>query len=161
MRLNSFVTPLTIGLGAVVFISGFLMFFGVKTRPIHGVHEYIGALFALIVVLHLIDHKKSAAGYFKKRRSIALIAASAAFSAVFFAAVPEAGGGENAAKTIMEKTLDAPLGAAARLFNLSEENAIERLAGGGVSVSGAEESLRSIAAKNGVRPELIVEKLAR
>ncbi|MDR2151813.1 MAG: hypothetical protein LBO72_03235 [Helicobacteraceae bacterium] len=159
MRLKKFATQLTIGFGFVVFVSGLLMFFGVKTRPIHGVHEYIGLLFTAIIALHLIDHKRAAIGYFKKWRDLALIAASIALSAAFFAVASEKGG-ENAMKTIAEKTLDAPLAVSARLFDLSAESAVQRLSNGGISVLNAQESLRSIAEKNNLRPDLIIEKLS-
>jgi hypothetical protein len=161
VRWKRFVTPLTIGFGAVVFLSGLLMFVGVKTASIHAVHEYIGALFVIIVALHLIVHKNASLGYFQKTHSIVVIAASVAICAVFLAAIPEKRGGGNAWKALAERAIDAPIAETAQLFDLTEETLRDRLAEGGISISNAEESLGAIARKHNLSPDAVIEKMMR
>jgi hypothetical protein len=160
MRWNRFVTPLTIGFGTIAVASGAFMFFGVKTAPIHVIHEWLGMLFVMIVALHLADHKKATLGYFKKPFAVAVIAATIALGSALYALVPQKSGGEGA-KELVEKVANAPIAVSARLFGLSPEEAIKRLAENGVAVSSADGSLGAIANKNGVRLDLVFEKLSR
>jgi uncharacterized membrane protein (UPF0136 family) len=161
MRLNSFVTPLTIGLCAVVFLTGVLMFFHIESRPIKGIHEYFGLVMVATIALHLINHKKATIGYFKKSSSLGLIAAIIVVSGVFYAIVPEKGGGDDAQKEVIERTLSAPVSLVANLFELTSDQAIEKLAASGVKVSNANETLSAIARNNRVKPDKLIEALIR
>ena len=62
-------TPLTMGAGLFVVITGLLMFF-VAERPFKFAHELIGIAFSAAVGLHVLSHWRSFSNYFSQRGAV-------------------------------------------------------------------------------------------
>ena len=66
-------TPLTMGAGLFVVITGLLMFF-VAERPFKFAHELIGIAFSAAVGLHVLSHWRSFSNYFSQRGAVRVLA---------------------------------------------------------------------------------------
>ncbi|MDR3347087.1 MAG: hypothetical protein LBN32_00585 [Helicobacteraceae bacterium] len=157
MKLNSFSTPLIIGIFVIVFISGVLMFFHVKTAPLVALHEWFGIGFAAAALLHLINHKKPTVQHFKRPLAIALICAAIASGALFYALAPKKG--SNYAKMIVERTYQAPIAVSVGIFGLEFDEAIDKLRLNGIAIESDQDTIKTVAQKHGISPDRVVEAL--
>ena len=66
-------TPLIIASGSVIAVSGVMMFFHLGTGLVQELHEWIGVLFAVGMLLHIHQHWQPFKRYFSQKTGVAII----------------------------------------------------------------------------------------
>lgn len=140
-------TPVIIGTGVFVSVSGIMMFFGVH-NPIELAHEWIGLLFAFAIFFHAANHWPTFRKYFSQRVAIGILSViTITISGFIFASLTQDGG--NVLMNVIHSIESSPLSEVSLLLNSSPENVIANLELSGFSVSGIEQTLHEIAVANG------------
>ncbi len=65
---RKWVSPLIIAVSLLPFVTGVLMFFGLKSSLIKGSHEWVGMAMVIIGIAHIFSHWGSFKIYLRKRR---------------------------------------------------------------------------------------------
>ncbi|MES9834181.1 MAG: DUF4405 domain-containing protein [Candidatus Thiodiazotropha sp. DIVDIV] len=150
-------TPVIIGSGLFVAVSGLLMFFGVH-NPIELAHEWIGLLFAVGIVLHVLNHWSAFKNYFSKRMGLSLVGAVAIVSSAFVVVSSTQIGGSPMMKIV--NSLEAsPLSEVAPLLDESTQSVVSRFQAAGFRVDGSESTIKEIAVVNGSEPKALIKLL--
>ena len=66
INIRGFATPLIIGAGIFVALTGLIMFF-ITTDPFRFAHELVGLCFAVAIVLHILSNWRPFKRYFAQR----------------------------------------------------------------------------------------------
>jgi len=146
-------TPLSLVSFLAVSITGLLLLFGVRSHGLGAVHEWVGVVFILALVLHLARNWRGMLAMFAVRRNQIIIAATGVVAALFImAALPlGAGGGGHGHGggpwRVIARVSEAPIGKMAPALGITGEEAVARLRRRGVAVDGPHQSLREIAVK--------------
>ena len=72
-NIQGFSTPLIIGAGIFVAITGLIMFFIIED-PFKFAHELVGIGFAVAIVLHITSNWRSFKRYFLQHKAVSIIA---------------------------------------------------------------------------------------
>ena len=150
-------TPLSLVSFLAVAITGLLLLFGVRSHTLGEVHEWIGVVFILALVLHLVRNWRGMLAMLSIPRNLAIIAVTGVVAAalIFFSLPQGAGGqghGAHGPRQVISRVSAAPIEKMAPALGLTSDEAIARLRRGGVAVEGPQQSLTEIAAKNGQAP---------
>ncbi|MEJ2610342.1 MAG: DUF4405 domain-containing protein [Candidatus Thiodiazotropha sp.] len=147
-------TPVTIGAGLFVTISGTMMFFGVH-RPIELAHEWIGLLFAVAILFHILNHWNSFQKYFSQRMALGLVGVIVLVTGSLIAVSATKEGGD--VKMAMIHSFEgSPLTEVAPLLDVSAESIVSRFEAAGFEVRGTEQTIEKIAAVNGTEPRRLM-----
>lgn len=159
ISLRQWSTPLIIGSGLFVAVSGVLMFLGIH-NPVQEAHEWIGLVFAASIGLHVVNHWRGFRNYFSQPLALGIVAAVAlATGAFLLASATEQGGGHGGIQTVLHSIERAPLAELAPLLDQSKDQLIARVQAAGFRVAGADASIEEIASVNGADPKAVVKLL--
>lgn len=149
------ITPLTIGSFLLMAITGISLFFHIDAGLNHLVHEWLGWLFLLAVILHVAYlHAKSFKSYFRQLPAQFIIAGAALLTVLTFVAPARQG---VPPFVLAEQALyRADLELSQQVLNLSDEALQARLQQLGIAYAGSEKSLEVIAQRNGLSQKEIM-----
>ena len=116
-------TPLTMGAGIFVVITGLLMFF-VTESPFKFAHELVGIGFSVAVVLHVLTHWRSFSNYFVQRRAVSVLALAWAAGIGLVMASAILGTGEPE-ELILERIDRAPVNVLAPAIGMDVSDLVE------------------------------------
>jgi len=143
--LRRHITQATIAASLVVGVSGVLLFFDLAKQQVHALHEWLGMLFVLIALLHVVRHRGIFAGMLHQRRQHVLFALAGA--AVLGFVVANSGGRDgNPIHALADRALAAPLTRLAPVVGIETGDAQRRLAAIGITADDPDsQSLVSLA----------------
>jgi hypothetical protein len=148
-------TPVTIGSGIFVTITGILMFFGVH-GPLGLAHEWIGLIFAAAILLHVLNHLRAFSNYFSQRFAVSIVALTFVASSAFLSFGAVSGGG-NPMMGMVKRIEASPLTEVAPLIDQSPEAVLKIIQSAGYTVTGVDASLQEIATANGTQSRALIE----
>ncbi len=152
-------TPMIIGAGLFVAVSGILMFFHVA-GPLELAHEWIGLVFALGILLHLLNHWSAFKNYFRQQKALGVMAlVLMATGSLVITAASEGGG--NPMMQLVRSVEAAPLSEVATLLDQDADGIVAKFLAAGFQVGGSEKSIIEIAIDNGVEPRALISVLYR
>jgi hypothetical protein len=138
-------TPLTIGVFALMSVTGLLMFFHLDSSLQKTVHEWAGWVVVAAAVLHVTANWLGFKRYFKPGAGAAVMAMCALVIGASFVPLGGSGGAPMSPPAIaMRAILQAPLKSVAPLFGKSSEQALQALAGAGVALADENASIGSV-----------------
>jgi hypothetical protein len=149
LHLKIWAGPLTIGSFGVVAVTGVLMLFHMNAGLVKLAHEWVGLLLVVGGVAHVAVNWKPFVGYFRKPSAVAIVGVLVLLGAASF--FPSGGHGGPPMMQASAALELAPLDVVAQVANASPESLIEKLEARGIRVRDGRQTLREIAAENGVR----------
>jgi hypothetical protein len=150
-------TPLIIGSGLIVALSGVLMFFGVH-NPIEMAHEWVGLLFAAAIGLHVLNHWGGFKKYFSQPMALSLVGLVALVSSTFiFLSMTDAGG--SPMMNIVRSIESSPVEEVAPLLNESAKSVVLRMQAAGLNVDNSSSTIVEIAKANDREPRALMKLL--
>ncbi|MEJ2621147.1 MAG: DUF4405 domain-containing protein [Candidatus Thiodiazotropha sp.] len=150
-------TPLVIGSGLIVALSGVLMFFGVH-NPIEMAHEWVGLLFVVAIGLHVLTHWGGFKRYFFQPIALSLVGSVALVSSAFiFLSLSDAGG--SPMMNILRSIESSSVEEVARLLNEPAHSVVLRLQAEGLSVDNSDRTIVEIAKANDREPRALMKLL--
>jgi len=143
-------TPLTIGVFALMSVTGLLMFFHIDSSLQKTVHEWAGWVVVAAAVLHVTANWLGFKRYFKPGVGAAIIAVCALVIGASFVKLGGGQGGEpmSPPAIAMRAISQAPVKSVAPLFGKSSEQALQALAGAGVALADDNQSIGSVTGGN-------------
>lgn len=143
--LRDWATPLTIGIFALMGVTGLLMFFESATRLNKTVHEWGGLVMVAAVATHVVVNwlpfKRHFASSTMARGIVAACVLVLAGSFVSLSGSPEGGRPTN---RIITAVLNAPLANVAELQGVSAAQLVDDLAKAGITVTDLQQSLATL-----------------
>jgi hypothetical protein len=155
--LRKWSTPVIISSGLFVAVSGVLMYFGIK-NPLEHAHELIGLLFAVGIILHVINHWKPFKNYFTQRFAVSIVGSIAIIASALILVSANQGGG-NLMMNIIHTVAGSPLTEVAPLLDQTTEMVINKFSLAGFTVSGPDETINDIALNNKVEKKAVMHVL--
>ena len=152
-------TPLTMGAGLFVVITGLLMFF-VAERPFKFAHELIGIAFSAAIGLHVLSHWRSLSNYFSQRGAVRVLALAWSMGIGLVAASTLLTAGD-AEELIVEKMNSGPLDVLAPVAGLDVTELLDRLGAEGLVLDDAGTSIRQLAERYDAEADDILVSLFR
>ena len=152
-------TPLTMGAGLFVVITGLIMFF-VTEQPFKFAHELVGIGFSAAVALHVLSHWRSFSNYFGQRAPVRVLALVWSMGIGLVAASILLNTGE-AEELILEKTVSVPLNVLAPVAGLDVTELVDRLGAEGLAVDDPGMSIRQLAERYDAEADDILVSLLR
>jgi hypothetical protein len=164
VRINQLITRnatlLTASLFMVIGVSGVMMFFRLQRELVKPMHEWLGLLFVLAVVLHAVRNQRQFLALFAQMRMRILLVVVAAVAATFLALTPASK--PNPSRAATQALLKTKLHDLAPVLGVSVEALLVRLNGAGATGASAEMSLEAIASQGSVDPmALLTAALAK
>ena len=161
MNLNTrrWSTPLTMGAGLFVVMTGLLMFF-VAERPFKFAHELVGIGFSAAVALHVLSHWRSFANYFSQRGAVRVLALAWSMGIGLVAASTLLGTGD-AEELIVERMDSVPLDVLAPVAGLDVSELVDLLGAEGLVVDDPGMSIRQLAERNDAEADDILVSVFR
>lgn len=151
-------TPLTMGAGLFVVITGLLMFF-VAERPFKFAHELVGIGFSAAVALHVLSHWRSFANYFSQRGAVRVLALAWSMGVGLVAASMLLGTGD--AEELIERMDAVSLEVLAPVAGLAVSELVDRLGAEGLVVDDPGMSVRQLAERNDAEADDILASVFR
>ncbi|MEW8210331.1 MAG: DUF4405 domain-containing protein [Candidatus Thiodiazotropha taylori] len=146
-------TPLIIGSGLVVAISGVLMFFGLH-NPIQLAHEWVGMAFALAIGLHVLNHWGGFKKYFSQPVALGLVGSVALISSAFMVfSLTDAGA--SPMMSIESSSVDE----VAPVLNETPRSVVARMETAGLKVEDSTDTIIEIANANDRDPRALMKLL--
>ena len=152
-------TPLTIGAGLFVVITGLIMFF-VAEQPFKFAHELVGIGFSAAVALHVLSHWRSFSNYFSQGAPVRVLALVWSMSIGLVAASILLNTGD-AEELLIEKTVSVPLHVLAPVAGLDVTELVDRLGAEGLVVDDPGISIRQLADRHDTEADDILVSLFR
>lgn len=143
-------TPLIIACSAVVAVSGTMMFFDWEKSSVKLMHEWLGILFVIAIVLHASSHWLPFAGYFSKRRSLLVFLVILSLAGIGVSIGIKSGERNqgNPLLPLAGLVQKAPLSAVAALMRENSEEVVALLQDHNIQTDSVEQNLAEIAMKN-------------
>lgn len=155
-------TPLTIGVFALMSVTGLLMFFHLDSSLQKTVHEWAGWVVVAAAVLHVTANWLGFKRYFKPGSGAAVMALCALVIGASFVPLSSSGGEPQSPPAIAMRAISqAPLKSVAPLFGKTSEQALQALASAGVNLPGEEASIGSVTGPDRERTAHALQALAR
>lgn len=155
MKLRDFATATVIGTFVIIAVTGILMFFKVKSSAMEAAHEWLGIVFVIAGLFHIVVNWKAFANYFKKTTPVALITISLAAGVVLYAL--NSTGKPHPAKQVVFKMTKAPVAKVAPALGMTGEEIISKLREKGLHVNSSDETLEQIARDNNHHPFKVLD----
>jgi hypothetical protein len=153
--LRSYATPLSFTTFIAVGLTGILMLFGVRGGLIGEIHEWLGVVFVVALVLHLARNWRGVLAMLHTT-SGKLIAGGLGLAtvALILFALPTGGdgghGGGHGPWRVVNVVANAPIEKMAPAMGLTADEVIAKLKAGGVPADSTKESLGTISRDHGV-----------
>jgi len=155
-------TPLTIGVFALMAVTGLLMFFHLDSSLQKTVHEWAGWVVVAAAALHVTANWLGFKRYFKPGAGAAAMAVCALLIGASFVPLGGSGGEPVSPPAIAMRAISqAPLKAVAPLFGKSSEQALKALAGSGIALADENASIGSVTGGDRERMGAALRVLAR
>ncbi|MCU7929783.1 MAG: hypothetical protein KZQ90_03205 [Candidatus Thiodiazotropha sp. (ex Codakia rugifera)] len=139
-------TPIIIGTGTFVSLSGVLMFLGVH-NPLELAHEWIGMAFAAAIFLHILNHWRPFKSYFSQRLTLNIVGAVVLATSAFIATSMTQSGG-NPMMSMINSYESSPLTEVAPLLDEDAGGIVAKFEAAGFTVENPNLSIAQIAAAN-------------
>jgi hypothetical protein len=147
--LRTYATPVSLFSFIGVGLTGMLMFFGVRGGPLGEIHEWVGVVFVVALVLHLARNWRGVLAMLSTTSGKLIgVGLSVVTVALILITLPYGGGqhqNRHGPWLVVNRIADAPIATMAPALGLTGEEAVARLRRGGVEVDGVQESLSKIA----------------
>ena len=150
-------TPIVIGSGMFVAISGALMFFGIH-NPIELAHEWVGMAFAAGIVFHILNHWPAFNNYFTQKQSLNIIG-TLGISAFVLIGASMASTVGSPVEGMIQSYVSSPLTEVAPLLDQETNGVMAKIESAGFSVKDANMSIKQIAAANNTDPKTLINAL--
>jgi hypothetical protein len=146
MRISrEWATPLTIGVFAIMSVTGILMFFHLNSGLNKPVHEWAGLALVAAVTLHVVVNWRAFQNYFSGLLGLTIIGLGVVVLALSFLPLGGAkGGGGSAPVLAMNAIAKAPISSVAALTGRPVTQIIEDLSKAGISLPSADASIDSV-----------------
>jgi hypothetical protein len=157
--LRKYATPLSLVAFLAVAVTGVMLFFDMRSRQLFEVHEWIGIIFVVALLLHLVRNWRGLLAMMSSTRNKAIVGGLGAVALLFiigsapFGYAGGYGGGHghghqfHASRQVVHRLADAPIAKLAPALGITSDEAIARLQKGGVVAEGPNQSLADIADK--------------
>jgi hypothetical protein len=157
--LRKYATPLSLVAFLAVAVTGVMLFFDMHSRQLFEVHEWVGIIFVVALLLHLVRNWRGLLAMMSSTRNKAIVGGLGAVALLFvIGSAPFGYGGGHgggyghghqfhASRQVMHRLADAPITKLAPALGMTSAEAIARLQKGGVVVEGPNQSLADIAEK--------------
>ena len=152
-----FITPIMATLALVISASGVLMFFHLGEGVVKSAHEWLGIVFVLVMLVHMLSNWKALGQHF--RQGVARSGAAAVLLAtglLLGAGVSSEPGGP---ELVFRALQEAPVTTVAELFMVDEEILRQELARRGVATDSAGQSIADAAALAGLPGHEAIKQL--
>lgn len=153
--IQKYATAATIGLFAVVGVTGILVFFHVGNGVLMGAHEWLGLAFVAASVLHVVRNGKGFAKLLGQARTRIVLGLVGVATAAFIASA--AGGAGNPMKQFVGIAANAPISAVAPVLGLKGPDLLVRLEKAGVQVTATDRSFADIAKEQNLEMAQVFE----
>jgi hypothetical protein len=156
--LRTYATPLSFVTFLGCALTGLLLFFGIRSRPLGEVHEWLGIVFVVALVLHLARNWRGVTAMLTAPRARLATGIGAVLVAIYvLSAAPFQGGhgqghghGYHGGQAVaMMNITELPIARMAPALGLSSDEAVARLKRGGVPVEGPQDSLQHLVHEHG------------
>jgi hypothetical protein len=156
--LRTYATPLSFITFLGCALTGLLLFFGIRSHPLGEVHEWLGIVFVVALLLHLARNWRGVTAMLSAPRARLATAIGAALVAIYIlSAAPFQGGtghgrgpGYHGGQAVaMINITEVPIARMAPALGLSGDEAVARLKRGGVPVESAQDSLQHLVRVHG------------
>ena len=154
LKVRWLATPLIIGAGIFVALTGLLMFF-VTGTPFRFAHEIVGVGFAVGIVLHILSNWRPFTRYFSQRGAVSIIALGwvVGISLVVTSVMLHT---EDAEERIVHQIEQTPIQLLAPVVGMEVSVLVNRLKQGGFAVDNPEMSIEQLAERDGADTEDIL-----
>ena len=152
---RNFSTPMIMASGLVITVSGIMMFFHLEKDLVKLMHEWIGLVMAVGVLLHIQFHWRAFKRYLTKKSGIAVIIGILLASSAIALTAPDKKA--QPTKQLVEHYSDKSLEQIAAFENRTIEQLLVDLEIAHYSVSSVELSLNDIAHENHASPFEVID----
>lgn len=150
--LQRYATVVTIVTSAVVALSGVMIFFHLGEKYVKEMHEWLGLVFVLAALAHVLRHIKPFMILISKPRTKIAAALAALVVVGFVGAGSLAPSGGNPMKQFVDLSANAPISALAQVTGEPISSLVNRLEQSGIARVTAEKSLSELAHSTGRNP---------
>ena len=159
INIRGFATPLIIGAGIFVALTGLIMFF-ITTDPFRFAHELVGLCFAVAIVLHIVSNWRPFKRYFTQHLALGIIAVAwlIGVSLIGMSAFREAADAE---EVVVERIEQTAIQLLAPVVDMEVNELVSRLKADGFVVEDTEMSVEQIAEKYNADTEAILLSVFR
>ena len=144
INIRGFSTPLIIGAGIFVALTGLIMFF-ITTDPFRFAHELVGLCFAVAIVLHILSNWRPFKRYFAQRA--VMIIAAAWLMGMVLVSISAFRGSEDAEEVVVERIEQTSIELLAPVVGMEVNELVDRLRVDGYIVERPEMSVEQVAEK--------------
>ncbi|MGC9954534.1 MAG: DUF4405 domain-containing protein [Rhizomicrobium sp.] len=157
--LRKYATPLSLVAFLAVAATGVMLFFDVRSRQLFEVHEWVGMIFVVALLLHLARNWRGMLAMMSSTRNKAIVGGLGVVALLFIIGSTPFGYGNghgggfghgrqlHASQQVVHRLADAPIATMAPALGITGKEAISRLRKGGIMVEGPNQSLADIADK--------------
>ena len=159
INIRSFSTPLIIGAGIFVALTGLIMFF-IQTDPFRFAHELVGICFAVAILLHIMSNWRPFKRYFSQLRAVSIIALALVIgmSLVTISAFRDA---EDAEEIVIDRIEQVPIRLLAPVVEMEVNDLVAQLKADGFVVEDPQMSVEQLAEKHNTDTEEILLSVFR
>lgn len=145
-------TAATIGLFAITGITGLLLFFHLGASFFKGIHEWLGVLFVIASVFHVVRNGRAFLRLMARPRTLVVCGMALAVSAVMLvgAGSQQQTAGGDPVRSIMTTMAKASVSEVAVLLHEPADAVVARLQGAGAAGANATQSLSQISEQSGI-----------
>ena len=154
INIRGLATPLIIGAGIFVALTGLIMFF-LTSDPFRFAHELVGLGFAVAIVLHIQSNWRPFKRYFRQTRPASIIAVAwlIGISLVMYSVTQPH---EDVEEVVVERIEQTSIALLAPIVGVEVNELLERLNGDGYGVEDTEMSVAEVAETYNVDTEAIL-----
>lgn len=159
LNIRRWSTPLTIGAGIFVAITGLIMFF-ITEDPFKFAHELVGIGFSIAIVLHILSNWRPFKRYFSQGGAVSIIVIAwlIGISLIVASAILDRGEAEERIITQIEET---PIVLLAPVIGMDVKELINQLDDDGFVVDNPDMSIEQLAHKHGADTDDILLSVFR
>jgi hypothetical protein len=150
-------TPMIIGAGLFVSVTGVLMLMGIH-NPIQFAHEWVGLVFVIAILLHVLNHWSAFKNYFSQPLALSLLGLVAMVSSTFVF-VSSTQGDAGPMMKMVHSIEASSITEVAPLLDETAQNVVLKMQAAGFRVEGIESSIKEIATVNGSEPRALIKLL--
>ena len=143
LNIRRWSTPLTIGAGIFVAITGLFMFF-ITENPVKFAHELVGIGFSVAIVLHILSNWRPFKRYFSQRSAVSIIALAWLIGISLVTTSVLLDGGEPE-ELIVNRIEQTPIVLLAPVVGMDVSELVEQLSNDGFAVDNPEMSIEQLA----------------
>jgi hypothetical protein len=152
---KSWATPTIISAFTISAVTGILMFFHKGDGLVKPVHEWLSWALVAGGVTHVAANWKTFKAYFTRKPALAIIAIGAIVT-ISTVTIPAQEGKGNPAMKINSTLASSSVETLSQVVHLTPEQAVQKLEKSGLKVGAPDQSIKSIAADNGKKENMVL-----